>query len=181
MRQKLTARLVETLSAPKSRRIEFNDELLPGLRLRIFPSGRESWSVVGRVGGLQIRHTIGTYPTISLSEAREEARRLLRDMQLGKYVKPVETPEEISPPSRTLGATVLEFIEKHAKVKNRDWRASIGLLKRFEPLYPEPLAEIKRSDVAGVLDSIMTEGKPYRTNRALAQIKKLFAPSVSRG
>jgi hypothetical protein len=143
MRQKLTARLVETLPTPKARRLEVHDELLPGLRLRIFPTGRKTWSVVGRVDGQQIRHTIGTYPTISLSEAREEARRILRDMQLGKHMRPTEEPQEASPPLRTLGDTIPEFIEKHARVKNRDWRASVGLFKRFEPLFPMPLTEIK--------------------------------------
>jgi hypothetical protein len=55
MRQKLTARLVETLPIPKARRAEYHDELLPGLRLRVFITGRKSWSVVGRVDGRQIR------------------------------------------------------------------------------------------------------------------------------
>jgi hypothetical protein len=69
MRQKLTARLVETLPTPKVRRIEVHDELLPGLRLRVFPTGRKTWSVVGRIGREQVRHTLGRYPTITLSEA----------------------------------------------------------------------------------------------------------------
>jgi integrase len=102
-------------------------------------------------------------------------------MQLGKHEKAAEVPQEDSPPLRTLGDTVPEFIEKHAKAKNRDWKASVGLFKRFEPLFHMPLTEIKRAHVAGVLDTIMAEGKPYRTNRALAQIKKLFAWALDRG
>jgi integrase len=44
-----------------------------------------------------------------------------------------------------------------------------------------PLADIKRAHVNRILDSIMAEGKPYRANRALAAIKKLFAWSRDRG
>ena len=44
-----------------------------------------------------------------------------------------------------------------------------------------PLAEIKRAHVIRILDSIMAERKPYRANRALAAIKKLFAWSRDRG
>jgi integrase len=102
-------------------------------------------------------------------------------MQLGKHVRPTNELEDVPPTLRTLGDTIPEFIEKHAKAKNRDWKASVGLLKRFEPLFAMPLCEIKRSHVAGVLDTIMAEGKPYRTNRALAQIKKLFAWALDRG
>ena len=66
-------------------------------------------------------------------------------------------------------------------VKNRDRGATPGCLKRFEPLYDMPLADIKRAHVIRILDSIMAEGKPYRANRALASIKKLFAWSRDRG
>ena len=155
--------------------LEYHDELLPGLRFRVFSTGRKSWSVVGRVKGKQVRHTIGTYPTITLSDARDTARMLLRNMQLGKYAEP-------DPPAlRTLGDTVPEFIEKHARPKNRDWRATQTMLRRFEPLFHTPLAEIKRADVVRVLDSIIAEGKPYRANRVLAAIKKLFAWALDRG
>ena len=55
------------------------------------------------------------------------------------------------------------------------------MLRRFEPLFHMPLAEIKRADVVRVLDSIIAEGKPYRANRVLAAIKKLFAWALDRG
>jgi hypothetical protein len=126
--------------------------------------------VVSRVNGKQVRHTIGAYPVIGLAEAREEARNVLADMQLGRYAR--EEPV----PLRTLGDTIPEFIEKHARPKNRDWKASVSCLKRFEPLYDRPLTEIKRADVARVLDGIIAEGKPYRANRVLAarQMQVLF-------
>ena len=155
--------------------LEYHDELLPGLRFRVFSTGRKSWSVVGRVKGKQVRHTIGTYPTITLSDARETARMLLRNMQLGRYTE--SDPRAL----RTLGDTVPEFIERHARPKNRDWRATQTMLRRLEPLFHTPLAEIKRADVVRVLDSIIAEGKPYRANRVLAAIKKLFAWALDRG
>src|SRR5829696_5216903 len=64
MRKKLTSRFVETVAIPAVRRVEYHDELLPGLRFRVYQTGRKSWSVVGRVDGKQVRYTIGTYPHI---------------------------------------------------------------------------------------------------------------------
>ena len=177
MRKKLTSRFVQTVAPPTRRRAEYHDELLPGLRFRVFSTGRKSWSVVGRVSGRQIRHTLGTHPTISLAEAREAARKVLRDMQLGKHSQQPLAP----PPLRTLGDVVPEFIEKHARPKNRDWSATQSMLQRFRPLFHIPLAEIKRADIVRVLDSIIAEGKPYRANRVLAAIKKLFAWALDRG
>src|SRR5207245_6684443 len=41
-----------------------------------------------RTGGRQRRVTIGTYPAISLAEAREEARKIIRNAQLGVLDEP---------------------------------------------------------------------------------------------
>jgi hypothetical protein len=110
--------------------------------------------MVGRVNGKQVRKGIGTYPAVSLSEAREAGRVIMRDMQLGRFI-----PDDEPPPVRSLGDTVPEFIEKHAKPQNRDWKQGVGLFQRFEALYGKPLNEIRRSDIPRVLDSIMAEGK----------------------
>src|SRR3954451_3500389 len=176
MRKTLTARLCETLSCPPARsRIEYRDTVMPGLGLRVTATGRKTFSVRTRSKGRQVRYPIGIYPLISLAEARDQARKIIHDVQLGRN----EPPEEQK--VLTLGEVVPEFIAKHVKVKNRDQNATPGCLKRFEALYGRPLGEIRRSDVLKILDSIMAEGKPYRANRALASMKKLFAWCRDRG
>ena len=176
MRKTLTARQCETLSCPAPRRrIDYRDTVVPGLCLRVTATARKTFTLRTRVNRRQVRYAIGSYPLISLADAREQARKILRDAQLGRY----EPPEEQK--VLTLGEVVPEFIAKHVMVKNRDQNATRGCLKRFEPLYGMPLADIKRAHVIRILDSIMGEGKPYRANRALASIKKLFAWSRDRG
>jgi integrase len=176
MRKTLTARLCDTLSCPATRsRIEYRDTVMLGLGLRVTATGRKTFSVRTRSKGRQVRYPIGVYPLITLAEARDQARSIIRDVQLGRY----EPPEEHK--VLTLGEVVPEFIAKHVMVKNRDQQATPGCLKRFELLYERPLGEIKRADVLKVLDAIMGEGKPYRANRALAAIKKLFAWCRDRG
>jgi len=54
-------------------------------------------------------------------------------------------------------------------------------LAKFSPLYNKCLDEVKRSDIVKVLDDIIASGAPFRANRALAAIKKLFAWSLDRG
>jgi Arm DNA-binding domain len=171
MRKTLTARQCETLSCPAPRRrIDYRDTVVPGLCLRVTVTARKTFTLRTRSKGRQVRYPIGVYPLISLAEARDQARKILRDVQLGRYEPPEE--QEVL----TLGEVVPEFIAKHVMVKNRDRGATPGCLKRFEPLYDMPLADIKRAHVIRILDSIMAEGKPYRANRALASIK-----SFSRG
>src|SRR5215212_4270003 len=176
MRKTLTARQCETLSCPAPRRrIDYRDTVVPGLCLRVTATAHKTFTLRTRVNRRQVRYAIGSYPLISLADAREQARKILRHSQLGRY----ERAEERQ--GLTLGEVVPEFIVKHVMEKNRDQNATPGCLKRFEPLYDRPLAEIKRGDVLRILDAIMGEGKPYRANRALAAIKKLFAWARDRG
>ena len=82
MRQKLTER---TLS--RKAEGEVWDEYLPGFGLRIGKRKR-TYFVMGRVGGRQVRRTVGATVELSLAEAREKARGMLADLARG--VDPVE-------------------------------------------------------------------------------------------
>jgi hypothetical protein len=85
--------------------------------------------VVVRRAGRQKRVTLGTYPAISLAEARAEARKIIRDAQLGLLSNSEESP------TLALGETIPLFIELYAKPKNRGWRESERLLGKFQGLF----------------------------------------------
>jgi integrase len=178
MQRNLTAKLVENLQPRIDRRYEVRDLLLPGFGVRVSVNGKKSWFAVGRVGGRQVRHTIGTYPTVTLSEAREAARLILKDIQLGLYA-PIKAAPEATPP--TLGQMITLFIEIYAKPKNRGWKAVQATFRKFSSLNDRPIAEITRADVVKVLDGIAARGAPIAANRAMSAIKKLFAWSLDRG
>jgi integrase len=178
MRKTLTAKLIENFQPHIERRYEVRDLLLPGFGVRVSVNGKKSWFAVGRVGGRQVRHTIGTYPTITLGEAREAARHILKDIQLGLYA-PVKAAPDLAPP--TLGQIINLFIEIYAKPKNRGWKAVQATFRKFSQLNDRPIAEITRADVVKVLDDIAARGAPIAANRAMSAIKKLFAWCLDRG
>ncbi len=78
-------KLEALLRSPPARRIDLPDGQLPGLTLRVTPSGTMTWSMQYRLvgaGGVtdrghklkglaRFRVTIGRYPAISIAEARE--------------------------------------------------------------------------------------------------------------
>jgi hypothetical protein len=175
MRKKLSPKLVEHLKAPGPKRLDVWDTVLQGFGVRASPAGRKSWFVIVRVEGRQKRITIGTYPAISLAEARGEARKIIRDAQLGVLIDDKESP------ALTLGDTVPLFIQLYAKPKNRGWKESERLLGKFQGLFARPLSQIARSEVVRVLDQIVASGTPYRANRALAALKKLMSWALDRG
>ncbi len=91
MQKTLTAKFVENLQPRVDRRYEVRDVLLPGFGIRVSVNGKKTWFAVARIDGRQVRHTIGKYPTVTLAEAREAARLILKDIQLGLYApaKPI--------------------------------------------------------------------------------------------
>ncbi len=175
MKQKLTPKTIEHL-ATQDRRKEVWDVVLPGFGVRVYPTGRKTFFVMARVDGRQKRVTIGNYPAVALKDARDQARAIMRDVQLGTFE---ETVAESAP---TFAETVPKFIELHAKPRNRDWRGTERILtSKFKPIEGKPLDQIKRSDVVRILDDIIGDGTPYRANRSLAAIKKLFSWALNRG
>ena len=174
MRKKLDSRIVEYLKVPGPKRVDVWDTVLQGFGVRVSPTGRKAWFVTVRVHARQKRLTIGTYPAVMLHDAREAARKIIRDAQLGVLEK--EIPDVV-----TLGEAVPLFIQLYAKPKNKGWKEHEQLLHKFKPYFAKPLNVLKRSDVVRVLDGIMACGTPYRANRALAAIKKLTSWALDRG
>jgi Arm DNA-binding domain len=130
MRRKLSPKLIEHLKSPGPKRLDVWDTVLQCFGLRISPTGRKAWFVIVRLDGRQKRITIGTYPAVSLAEARTEARKIIRDAQLGVF----NDSNRCS--ALTLGGTVPLFIQLYAKPKNRGWKESERLLEKFQRFSP---------------------------------------------
>ncbi|TIL31698.1 site-specific integrase [Mesorhizobium sp.] len=178
MRKKLTPKSIEALPAAEGKRYEIRDQLLAGLHIRVSSTGAKVFYVATRVDRVARRIKIGTYPIISLADARDKAREILRDIQLGHFQKREQTPE---PTVLTLGEIVPQFIDIYAKHRNRDWKGKASILQKFNTIFPKKIDAIKRADVVRILDGMISDGTPFRANRALAALKKLFAWCVDRG
>jgi integrase len=125
------------------------------------------------------RIRIGAYPIVSLADAREKARDILRDIEFGQYGN-ASSPVAEPVPRLTLGEVVPQFIGLYSKPRNKDWRGTERVLQKFAPLFTRRIDEIKRADIVRVLDTIIAGGAPTRANRALAAIKKLMNWCVDR-
>jgi len=177
MRRKLTAKTIEALAPNGPKRLEVYDLRLPGFGIRISPNGHKSWFCAARVGDRLRRHTLGPYPRVSLSEAREAARRVMNDARTGAQC---EIPDKEA--AITLGEVIPQFIEMYAKPKNRNWRGTEALLnQKFIPLFTVPIRSITRPDIVRILDDMVARGTPGRANHAMAAIKKLLNWALNRG
>ncbi|THF50757.1 Arm DNA-binding domain-containing protein [Allorhizobium terrae] len=112
MRKKLTPKLLDNLPPAEGKRYEVRDELVTGLRIRISNAGNKVWYLATRVDGVSRRIKLGTYPVLSLKDAREQAQRILRDIQLGTFQ---QRDVEPAPEVLTLGDVIPQFITRYAQ------------------------------------------------------------------
>lgn len=171
---RLTAKTIESLTPPTCKRYDVRDTVTTGLMVRVSSSGKKVFYLSARVAGKRKRFKIGTWPHVSLSDARDKAREILRDIDLGRLNA---APDAQTTP--TLGAIVPQFVDIYAKRQTKDWKGTASVLTKFEPIYDRPVGDIKRADIAQALDGMMST--PVRANRALAAIRKLFSWCVDRG
>lgn len=74
----LTAARLQNFKPPASGFLELRDKLARGLSLRVFSSGRATWTFRYRPkdGGARTRIVIGEFPNVGLAAARDRADRM---------------------------------------------------------------------------------------------------------
>ena len=168
-------------AAEPDKRRQIFDTQVSGLALRITDRGAKSFAFVKRISGHWSRITIGSYPTVSLAEARQRAHELSESIARGEDPRVTTRAEKAKEQNLRLPETyeevVEEFIQKYAvgKKENRQWKESRRLLLTAGRDWKgRELTSITRRDVHNVLDGIMAQGKGYAANRTLAALRTYF-------
>ncbi len=169
----LTARTVKAIRPPASGRIEYWDQGLPGLWLRVSDRGRKSWGITYRHNGRQRRLTIGKFPNLTLADARDKARVLLRQVGFGQ--DPAEEKRQIAM-GATFGEMAARYLREHAIPNKKSWREDRRALDR--DLLPRfgtrKAADIKRGEIVAILQSIKDRGAPILANRTLEIVRRMY-------
>lgn len=176
MIQKLTTKFIEARKPDPAKRVDYRDTLVPGLVLRVNKSGTKTFSFHKRISGKMKRLTIGQFGPVSLTEARDRARQIHYEVETGRFEQNTGIECDAKP---TLGDVIPDYIEKHAKVHNRDWKRKKALLEKFSTLHDTKIDEIKRADVVKACETIHNSA-PVSANRALAHLKHLMGWCVER-
>jgi integrase len=171
MKSKLTQRSVDT-----AREGFIWDTELVGLGLKVTNKGKKVFILQKRVDGRLKRWTIGAYPSVSLKEARTQAKTILGQITLGLPSSPVS--------GQLCGSfrdEIEKFYQEHVKIKLRpttqvEYRSLID--KHILPYFGRmSLAEVCPKAIRS-FHSQLGSKLPYRANRALALLSKFFTWAV---
>ena len=173
-----TARSVKSLK-PRATRVEYFDATVPGLALRVTPSGGRTWTVLYRHRGRLRRLTLGSASVISLAKARERARDEL--YAAGKGSDPANE-KQAGRSAETIADLADLYIELWARPRKKSWKADRNLLdhKVLPRWRHRAIVDISRQDVRALVEGVAKAGAPIVANRVAALLSKLFAFALDR-
>ena len=152
-------------------RIELVDSVEPGLRLRAGKRGARWSLLMHRAVGDRIRIRLGCWPAVKVSNAREGARRMKRQIRATFS----QTEDAL---------TVRDLLDLYYRRRLSQLRRGSRTLRSLEaglgPLLERDALMITRRDIGGVVDRV-ADRAPVHANRTLAYIKALFSWAVGRG
>jgi integrase len=183
---KLTQTLAKRVKAPSTGNQIHYDGEISGFGLRVTASGSKSFVLNYRFNSQERRYTIGPFPEFSVETARDKAFELRQSISNG--VDPFTLREtmhreavESEARLRTLRDLATEYMERHAMVHKRlksirDDKAMLeGVI--LPQLGRIRVAHVSRRDVSSLHTSL--QATPYRANRVLALLRKMFNFAIS--
>jgi integrase len=178
-RRALTAASVDRLKPPAKGQVEHFDTGFPGLALRLSYGGGKSWVYFYRRGGRQRRLTFGTYPALSLAEAREAWRQAKADLEAGR--DPIQVRKR-DKPAHDFAAVAEEWL-KRDQAKNRTAPEARRIIEKYVlPTWVSLRVDaIGRREVLDLTDSIADRGTPIMARRVHGRLHRFFSWCVGRG
>ena len=169
----LTAKKLDALKPIGDRQTDFFDAWLPGFAIRLSPSGRKTFTLLYRYAGKLRRLTIGTYPPLTLADARDRATDALREANKG-IIDPVMQKRQARM-GESFSDLAQQYLERYAKHKKRSWREDERRINNL--LIPEwgtaRAKDIARADVRAFLEKL-AENAPIEANRVHALLRKIY-------
>jgi integrase len=174
------------LPAGKSDAIFFDSEL-PGFgyRLRKSTGGsiKKSWVAQYRHGGRTRRVLIGSAATISATDARAQAKKILATAALGNDPQAAKH-ERRGKDAISFRCVVDEFLAfKRSRIRPRTYGEICRYLtdSHFRPFHARAIDTIGRKDIAARLIAITRENGSTSAARAKAVISSLYSWAMSMG
>lgn len=167
----LTVDLVNK-AKPAAKLYTRRDANVPGLLLRVYPTGRKVWAVA--YGRGQARN-VGTHPVMTLEGARQAALRLLGE--IAEHGAPVAGGKR---QAGTFGDYMANHYGPHVEATHKQGKATVAAIKStFGEWWNRKLGKIALSDWDAVKAARLNAGtKPATVNRDLDRIKAAFGQAV---
>lgn len=174
-----TVEKLTSLPAPETGILTYRDTQNPLLQLYITPSRKITFFVRKRVKGRDVRLKVGTYPTLTISQARSQATALAAQVEKGG--DPVAEKKIAAAKGITFGEQSAVYIERHCKKRNKTWKKTEKEVVRYLQCFlNRPLSSITRDDIEN-LHLKIGKRAPILANRIVAYVRSVFNYAIRKG
>ncbi len=177
-RKTLTDSMITRLK-PGPKRRTLPDPELRGHYIRITPTGAKSYVAVARDPvGKQIWATIGGADLLTIDDARDKAREAIKRIKTGQsaFEPPPAQPDSFK-------AVAENYLTRHVRAKGLRSESEITriLQNQVYPMWKERAFEdIRRGDVARLLDTVQDASGPSAADHVLAVVRGVMSWHESR-
>jgi integrase len=157
---------------PEEHTFRVYDTRVPGLYLRVWPSGKKSFYADCRCSGRRRPYFIGRYPTFYVAEARIEARDALN--KAAKGIDP--TADKKAHRGATFKEVHKRYVDEYAARRNKSWERTKGLVEKYilPDLGRRAVKDVTRAEIRGAVGGI----KPILANQVLAAASAVFSWAI---
>ena len=165
MRAKITKTAVDALRPGQT----IADTEIKGLVVRRLPSGTATYGLRYRSGGLQRWFALGVHGKITPDEARRLAKKRIGEVADDRD----PAAEREAARANTVDALIDTFLERHVRDRLRSAREMERALDRYvrPHIGKRSIYQLRRRDVAAMLDAIEDENGAVMADRALAYLR----------
>ena len=174
----LTDAKLKALKAPVTGRVEYPDDKVLGLRVRVSSKGSKTFVLRKRQGAKVHNVTLGTYShRFGIAAARSKARALLNDLEAGKGPPTLKGRSEAT--SGTIRALVPAYLD--SKTELRSYREIERVLNFYIlPKIGDRFADsVTRGEVTALIDEIAATA-PTMARAVHAQLSAFYTWAMPR-
>lgn len=149
------------------------------------PSGSKRWRHKYRLHGVEKRLSLGSFPEVSLADARKEhaeQRALLAaNRDPASERRQAKLVAQLSAET-TFNSVAREFIEQKMVGEGRAQNTidkSLWFLEQLKPLQPLPVGQVRPADVLAALKRIEAKGKYETARRCRSFVSRVYRYAVA--
>ena len=179
--RKLTDRYLDSLKKGSNKPYDIRDTEVPGLRVRVMPSGERSFVLLARFtrDGNPTRRALGSYPIMSLADARATAIKWKQQIAAG--IDPAAEAErrqreDERKQANSFAAVAEQFIAHCHRQKLRTAALMENDLRRtFVTAWgSRPITEIQPEDVKQIIRAAIERDAKYQAHSDFTLIRRVF-------
>jgi integrase len=166
---------VKLAKPPSNGQVDIFDAGYPGFALRVSYGGGKSWVYFYRIGGRLRRRSLGTYPAVTLAEARQLWRDAKQEVSLGR------DPAWRRSSDLNFESVAREWLKRDQADKKSLKEVTRIVEKELIPAWGDrSIRDIRRHDILVLSDAIADRGALTMARRVMAYVHRLFRWAKSR-